>query len=307
MNKIIKTIIFLGIGIIIFIGGGLFFKQFYIEENKSSENNFKKISDNQEIIQPYKELFTPTPLRLLDSSPSSFRGNYDILDSKSIIELTNKEREKFNLMPLVENKNLNNSAESKVDDIFSTQYFEHKSLEGIGVAELSLKNGYDYILIGENLAMGNFRNNQDLIDTWMASSGHRSNILKNKYKEIGVSAKIGNFQGKQVWVIVQHFGLSSEVCPEIDSKLQIQINEEKALLASNLINLDALKAKIEAFKDKNSPEYQKEVISYNDQVKIYNEAILELKNKISNYNKQIKLFNTCIEEYEPKLQTPGTF
>jgi uncharacterized protein YkwD len=91
--------------------------------------------------------------------------------------------------------------------MFENQYFAHESPTGEKVSDLAKKFGYDFLLIGENLAMGNFSSDEDLVLAWMESPGHRENILNEKYQEIGVAVKKGIFEGKEVWIAVQHFGL----------------------------------------------------------------------------------------------------
>jgi len=107
------------------------------------------------------------------------------LTVKGVIDNTNKQRALNGDLPVLkENFKLNFSAEKKLQDMFVKQYFEHNSPEGIGVGDLGLQAGYEYIIIGENLALGNFKDDASLVDAWMASPGHRANILNKKYTEI---------------------------------------------------------------------------------------------------------------------------
>ena len=82
-----------------------------------------------------KQVVTPEPLRSTEDSRRSF------LTRAGIIAWTNKEREKNGLPPLMENPKLNLSAELKVQDMFSNQYFAHNSPEGKGVADFIEKTG----------------------------------------------------------------------------------------------------------------------------------------------------------------------
>ena len=61
---------------------------------------------------------------------------------------------------------------------------------------MAKKAGYEYISVGENLAMGNFKNDGDLVEAWMNSPGHRANILSFKYKELGVAVIKANMKEK---------------------------------------------------------------------------------------------------------------
>ncbi len=280
MRHIIKTTAYLITGAILFIGGGIFFHQFYAEKDTAPEV-MRVIGDSQELIQEETELLAPPPLRFLDTLERGFdrpfSGDYGLLDFKGIIEETNKARLVNGLTALTESSALNRSAEKKVDDIFAKQYFEHESPDGKTVSDLSKASGYDFILIGENLAMGDFRNNTDLLEAWMASTGHRANILKDRYSNIGVSVKIGNYRGRQVWVAVQHFGLSSEVCPETNQALKREITAEKK-------RLQALAGNLETQEEANA----------------YNASVATLKEKISAYNRGVQQFNACIKNFKPE-------
>lgn len=150
-------------------------------------------------------------------------------------------------------------------------------------------------MIGENLAMGNFKNSRDLVEAWMASPGHRANILKSRYEDIGISVKKGTFKGREVWVAAQHFGLSSKTCPEVDLELKKKVTDQTLTLSIESINLNSLEASvIGGFEDKSSLEYIKNVENYNQRIKAYNQEITKSKEEILEYNNQVKLFNDCI-------------
>jgi uncharacterized protein YkwD len=61
---------------------------------------------------------------------------------------------------------------------------------------------YDYRMIGENLAAG-FTSASSVVSGWMNSEGHRANILKEDYTEIGIGIKKDS-AGRLYWV--QIFG-----------------------------------------------------------------------------------------------------
>lgn len=138
-----------------------------------------------------KEILTPPPMRLVNENEVSF------LTKEGVIKWTNIQRQQNGLSPLKENDKLNASAKAKVEDMFAKQYFDHYSPSGQGVADLAEKVGYDFVVIGENLALGNYEDDQDLVQSWMLSPGHRENILNDKYQEIGVWVQKGVFEEKQ--------------------------------------------------------------------------------------------------------------
>lgn len=218
------------------------------------------------------------------------------LSSKNVIAITNKYRESNgNLKPLRENSKLDFSAEKKLQDMFMKGYFEHVSPDGVGVGDLGNQVAYDYIILGENLALGNFKDDQSLVDAWMASKGHRENILNPKYTEIGISVGKGVYNGQNVWMSVQHFGLPKSACPEIDDVLKGIIDLDQKKIRDTEATLASKRAKIESGAISEGMTTSEQIDNYNLLVTEYNKIISEAKNKINKYNDQVKSYNVCIE------------
>ena len=154
-----------------------------LNKNKNSEQVVSYIEKKENQI--LSKIDTPGALRVPDSIVLQKKID---LTKAQVIEITNERRkENGGLAALKENLRLDVSAEKKLEDMFAKQYFEHLSPDNVGVKDLAKNAGYEYILIGENLAMGDFNNDSALLDAWMASPGHRENILNKNYTEIGVA------------------------------------------------------------------------------------------------------------------------
>lgn len=222
-------------------------------------------------------------------------GNVTISE---IIEETNKQRIAHGLTPLSTNETLNRSAEIKVDDMIKRQYFEHQSPTGEGAADLAEEAGYDYVIMGENLALGDFDTSASIVDAWMNSEGHRANILSTKYQNIGVSVKKGLYQDKEVYFAVQHFGTSRSVCPVLNKNLKKEIEAINANLKVEEGSILALKAKLEAPGASKSTTYQSDVTLFNSKVDAYNKMLAESKQKIASYNREVQSFNKCIATFQ---------
>src|SRR3989344_7601282 len=138
------------------------------------------------------------------NAPPPFKGPVEVKQSflsvSGVVSFTNQERKKEGLGELALSPLLNQSAQKKVADMFDRQYFEHESPTGINIDDLAEESGYKFIVIGENLALGNFKDDQALVDGWMNSPPHRENILNGKYTEIGVAVGRGLYQGKDTWL-----------------------------------------------------------------------------------------------------------
>jgi hypothetical protein len=177
--------------------------------------------------------------------------------------------------------------------MFDYQYFEHISPSGVGVADLANDAGYEYIIIGENLALGGFKDDKAVVDAWMASPGHRANILNNRYTDIGVSVGRGIFEGREVWLAVQHFGLPKSACPSISTSLKSSIDSLQSKAKSTQKELDLLKASIDSTTDS---LLKSEIIKkYNDMVNTYNNLISSVKASVDKYNTQVRAFNACVK------------
>ncbi|MDD4988910.1 MAG: CAP domain-containing protein [Candidatus Pacebacteria bacterium] len=235
----------------------------------------------QDITQ---KIFAPTPLRVES-------GESGALSRSGVISLTNSERKKVGVTALKENALLDIDAEKKMQDLFAKQYFEHISPTGVGPGDLAKSVGYDYILIGENLALGNFKDDQTLLAAWMASQGHRENILQSKYTEIGVSVGKALYQGQETWIAVQEFGLPATSCPEPQASLKSRIDAEKIQIASIEKSLTAKRAEIDATTDDSS--YNKEVVEYNALVTDYDALVKATQADILDYNDVVNASNTC--------------
>ncbi|BDQ04901.1 MAG: hypothetical protein KatS3mg084_0419 [Candidatus Dojkabacteria bacterium] len=127
------------------------------------------------------------------------------LEENKIIELTNLERIKRNIAPLIRNEQLEKAALAKGKDIFEKQYWNHYGPNGESPWQFMLQQNYDYIYAGENLAK-DFENSTEVINAWMNSPTHKANIINPKFSEIGIAVVSGILNGKESTVIVQMFG-----------------------------------------------------------------------------------------------------
>lgn len=231
---------------------------------------------------------TPGALRVLEKIAS---GN-SALTSLGIISDTNRERAKEGLAVLTQNNALRIAAEAKVDDMFARQYFEHISPTGQGPGDIAKNAGYVYVSVGENLALGNFKDDATVVAAWMASPGHRANIMNKNFREIGVAAKRGMFEGREVWLAVQEFGVPLSACPAISSTLSETIKTSKAQLAVTEDDLATRKQELSGLSPYD-PMYNQKAEEYNVIVRGYNALLGKVRELIAEYNTQVNAFNTC--------------
>lgn len=235
-----------------------------------------------------KEIVTPPPLRATREVPEAF------LTRPGVISWTNAERKTNGLPALAENALLDRAATLKLDDMFGEQYFNHVSPAGFGPDHWVGGEGYKYIVIGENLALGNFENDKALVQAWMESPGHRANILNSRYQEIGVAVGRGIFEGRSTWLAVQVFGLPLSSCPQPDENVKATIDANETQLAAWQTTLEAMRLEIESTRPKRGPDYQEKMEAYNALVSQYNALLTETRRLIDTYNSEVKTFNVCV-------------
>jgi len=275
--------------LIVILGGVIFFWNdiLYFYKNLSLPKIEEKVGNliTQEIE---KQVSTPPPLRAEKENPQSF------LTRSGVIQWTNTQRAKYGLPPLKENTKLDASAEIKAQDMLKNQYFAHESPTSAKVDDLVVNVGYDFIAIGENLALGNFKDDETLVQAWMDSPGHRANILNNKYQEIGVAVVKGLFQGETTWLAVQHFGMPLSSCPQPDENLKAEIENNNQEIQTIQANLESLKIEIQNIRPKNRELYNQKIEQYNTLVSQYNHLVAETEALINKYNAQVKTSNDCV-------------
>ena len=125
--------------------------------------------------------------------------------ARQVVELTNRERARYNLAPLTLQKNLSAAAHWMARDLADHHYFAHEDHQGRNIDRRFAAFGYtDWHTIGENIAGGQ-RTPEAVVAGWMHSPGHRKNILTPSFREIGVGYYVApDSKLKRYWV--QDFG-----------------------------------------------------------------------------------------------------
>lgn len=259
------------------------------------------------------EIDVPGPL----SGPTrSIRA--EKLDSNEIIKWTNFYRNQNGFSSLSQNSQLEEASKKRALDMFEKQYFAHTSPTGEGAADLVKAEGYQYKIIGENLALGDFKDEKELVDAWMASPGHRANILNPGYKEIGVASKLDQFNNRLTWISVQIFATKAPQCTAPSTQLKKEIEDKKSLLdtasklyqeGAELINQGNEKIKqgnaiYQATGDRQQAQVfwtdgenlQSSGQGKIDQAKNLEKSTSDLSSLSDQYNKQVQIYNQCIKK-----------
>ena len=273
----------------------IFYSRFNL--NHSSINSFKNLTGQLSHIQDVAtalqgNINLPEPLRVT-GQPTNVE-----LTKGGVVLWTNQQRRLEGLSPLTTNSQLDQAASLKLQDMFAKQYFAHVSPAGLTPGDFIDQASYDYIKTGENLALGNFADDQALVQAWMDSPGHRENILTPDFTEIGVAVGKGEFEGQTTWLAVQVFGRPIADCPAVDQNLKSAIDTNQATLGDLQKQIDLLRAQLENKPKRNADQaeidqYNALVEQYNQLAKQYNELAQQTQKIIDTYNAQIKAFNNC--------------
>jgi uncharacterized protein YkwD len=120
-----------------------------------------------------------------------------------ILRLVNVERERAGLSPVTHSQKLEDQATQYACEMIYYDFFAHENpVTGTQLDDRAAEFGYDYLIIGENLAAGQSSPARVMAD-WMASPGHRDNVLNVQFTELGVGVRTGG-EYQTYWV--QEFG-----------------------------------------------------------------------------------------------------
>ena len=166
---------------------------------------------------------TPTPPSPPGAQPctgSTLVPNKQDLDAirAAVICLVNHERLAQGESALTSNAQLEQSAQAHTDSMVSENYFEHNSPQGETPLMRMRAAGYIYSShigydVGENIGWGTLTDStpRAIVAAWMASPGHRANILNPHFRDtaVGVSARLPNslMRNQAGGIYTQDFGV----------------------------------------------------------------------------------------------------
>ncbi|MGM1059547.1 CAP domain-containing protein [Saccharothrix sp. Mg75] len=122
---------------------------------------------------------------------------------EQVLSLTNGERAAVGCPALTANAQLGAAAKRHNDEMARTGNFSHTGVDGSTPAQRVTEAGYTYRTTAENIAMGQ-GTAEEVVGSWMASEGHRANILNCELRDLGV-AFTTDAGGRTYWT--QEFGL----------------------------------------------------------------------------------------------------
>lgn len=141
------------------------------------------------------------------------------IDSGTLMQLINDERQRRNLPTLNNDTRLLVAAASKAQDMINRGYFGHIDPDGNYVWPRIEAAGYTpYKILGENLAI-DFSTSEGMIRAWIDSPTHRENLLHPDFVDQGLSAIYGTFQGRYTNLTASLFGALVKIAPSTPKPL----------------------------------------------------------------------------------------
>jgi uncharacterized protein YkwD len=111
----------------------------------------------------------------------------------------NAERQGGGRAALIRDARLDKAAQAHACWMAETNRFSHKGAGGSLPKRRITATGYRPMLTAENIALGQPSGTR-VVAEWMASPGHRENILRNGVDDYGIG--LATMQGRPVWVMV---------------------------------------------------------------------------------------------------------
>lgn len=110
----------------------------------------------------------------------------------------NAARADAGLQPLRESSTLTRAAQSHACDNADRGSTSHRGSDGSNLTVRLIAAGYRFSTAAENTGRG-FGDAARAVEFWMASAGHRENILLTTVRDIGVGIAMG--EGRPHWVV----------------------------------------------------------------------------------------------------------
>ncbi|HYC06931.1 MAG TPA: CAP domain-containing protein [Candidatus Binatia bacterium] len=164
----------------------------------------------------------------LFAAPSTALGwsadSFSSADEAELVTLTNQARVSNGLPALKVDSTLTSIARWRSKDMIVRDYFSHSipNPPGGDVFDEMDRRGYCYSVAGENIGWNNYPDStatQAIQSAFMASSGHRANILGKGWDHIGVGAYKGS-DGKKMWTVLFADKCGSSPAPKPKPKPQ---------------------------------------------------------------------------------------
>jgi uncharacterized protein YkwD len=155
-------------------------------------------------IAPAQTLPPPPPVEPPTATPVPAPAVASVDGCERIVALVNQVRRENGLGTLAYNSLLGAAAQGYADFLAAHDVLNHTA-DGRTLDARAEAAGYTtWVALGENLA-GGYTTFEEAVDAWLASPGHRANILNPGFTETGAGCA-WNANSAHGWFFVQEFG-----------------------------------------------------------------------------------------------------
>jgi uncharacterized protein YkwD len=153
----------------------------------------------------------------------------------ALLAAHNLERKKEGRGPLKLSEKLTRAALAHAKDMAEHHKLDHTGTDKSTVSVRVKRQGYAYIVVGENIADGQ-HNVDDVMTTWMESPGHRANILAD-FTEMG-AARVKDDEGVNYWCVDLGKPIPQLKPSEAAAALVKYLNEDRKKREKPLLKVD---------------------------------------------------------------------
>ena len=131
--------------------------------------------------------------------------------SQATLCLLNQQRTAAGAAALTENGRLTRASTAYSRRMIAEAFFDHEAPDGTTLVERLARAGYDVDavpVVGENIGWGEstLATPRAMVQAWMASAGHRENLLSRDYTQIGLGIALGTPEGPDGATYTTDFG-----------------------------------------------------------------------------------------------------
>jgi uncharacterized protein YkwD len=124
--------------------------------------------------------------------------------ASALVSAINGARAANGLAPLQVDVRISTAARGQSAYLASAGVLDHSGPDGASVSTRLARQGFHGRMVGENLAAG--MGPAATVSAWLASPGHRENLLEPQYHRLGVGVAMGSLEGMSAPFVTADFG-----------------------------------------------------------------------------------------------------
>jgi uncharacterized protein YkwD len=153
---------------------------------------------------PPSPAVTASPI--VSSNPTTIPTASASWNALAVLAVINDRRAAAGSDALEINGILQYEAQAHATDMATRNYFSHDTPEGTTFQQRMAASGYPSTILAENIGLSTSGQASDVVDIWMNSVAHRTNVLDIRFRAAGVGVAPGTYQNQPAIYVVVIFG-----------------------------------------------------------------------------------------------------